>query len=268
MLIETLPGRFLSSLSATDASYFTSSLRGSETVTPLVVRPPRGVADIAASKDHEEQHSLDEEPRPAALALHLLRLPSGAPAATRSRLVGRLRSVQVLGADRDDVVVIAELASLGTKAEVGDLRDRWRLAGLEAQRPVALALVLQLELQLLVLEVRQTGLGRDAGMTDSPRRAPGKFGLFSVRVFVIRRLAVAHHGHDEGEHHTRAVVLVRVEKDAEPLKLVGSAEYGSKLCTVLGEPHGEAVAVELVLAVDLELDLDLPVCGGQGYPRP
>lgn len=79
----------------------------------------------------------------------------------------------------------------------------------------------------------------------------------AVVVFVVGRVSISVHGHDVGEHGTGAVVLVCVEEEAEALKLVCMTEDVSWLRALLGEPHGEAIAVEIALTVDLELECDL-----------
>jgi hypothetical protein len=88
-------------------------------------------------------------------------------------------------------------------------------------------------------------------------RAAGDLVRLAVVVLVVDGLAVAVHGHDVGEDGAGAVVLVRVDEDAQALELVGVAKDGPWLRALLGEPHGEAVAVEVALAMDLEFDRDL-----------
>lgn len=144
--------------------------------------------------------------------------------------------VEVQGLDRDDVVVVGELAGLGGEAQVGNRRD-FEVGDIEALGPVIFGLVLQLELERLVLEVGELGLGGDlcvadaAGLMTQIRslsseavgmtyRAAGHLVGLAVVVLVIRRVSVAVHSHDIGEHGAGAVVLVRVEEDAEALELV------------------------------------------------
>lgn len=232
----------------------------------LLLRPVRRVSDIGASHGKEEEESLHQEPGPAALSLltrHLLAL-----AAARCRLGRRSGSVEVPGVDRDDIVVVAKLARLGRETKVGHRRDRGRLVGLEAENPLALVLVLQLELQVLILKVRQLELGRHAGVPDTAGRAAGQLLVLAIRVLVVRGPAVAHHGHDVGEDDAGPVVLVRVEEDAETLESVLVAENRSFPPALLREPHGKSIAVERVLSVDLELDLDFPVGCCQGHLGP
>ena len=224
------------------------------------------VANIATSKHHANQDDLEQEPAPAtALLLGLaVHLPLSAPG---RRLAAGLstRRVQVPGVDRDDVVVVTELASLGAEAKVGNRGDGRGLGRLEAQGPLVFRLVLQLQLQLLVLEVGQLELRRDAGVSDATGRAAGKFLFLSIVVLVVARLAISKHSHDVGENNTGAVVLVGVDKQTKTLEVVGVPEDRAHLAAVLCEPHGESIAVELVLSVNLELDFDFPVRGRQGY---
>ena len=232
----------------------------------LLLRPVRRVSNIGTSHRKEEEERLHQEPGPAALSLLTRNLLALATA--RGGLGRGSGSVEVPGVDRDDVVVVAELARLGRESEVGHGRDRGRLVGLEAEDPLALVLVLQLELQVLVLEVRQLELGRHVGVPDAASRAAGELLVLAIRVLVVRGPAVAHHGHDVGEDDAGPVVLVRVEEDAEALESVLVAENGSFPPALLGEPHGESIAVQLVLSVDLELDLDFPVGCCQGHLGP
>jgi hypothetical protein len=92
--------------------------------------------------------------------------------------------------------------------------------------------------------------------TKTYRASSDLVGL-AVVVLVVRRVSIAIHGHDIGEDGSRTVVLVGIEEDAESLKLVSVTENRARLCTLLGEPHGEAIAVEVALSVDLEVDNDL-----------
>jgi hypothetical protein len=87
--------------------------------------------------------------------------------------------------------------------------------------------------------------------------AAGHFVRLAVVVLIIRRLSVAAHSHDVGKHGAWSVVLVRVEEETESLELVRVAEDVARLCALLGEPHCEAIAVEVPLSVDLELEQNL-----------
>lgn len=137
----------------------------------------------------------------------------------------------------------------------------------EALNPLVRRLVLQLQLQLFLLEVGETEPGGYAGVTDAARRAARQLRRLAVGTLIVRRLAVAEHGADVGEHDARPVVLVGVDEDAQPLETVGVAEDGAWLSPLAGHPHGHAIAVQVVLARELVLDLDLPVGGREGDPR-
>lgn len=163
-------------------------------------------------------------------------------------------------------MVVAQLASLSTESEVGNVGDRRRAVHLKAHRPVADSLVLELELERLVLEISQSHLGGDGRVTKAPGRATSQLRLLAVVVLVVARLSVAKHGHDVGEDNTGSVVLVCVDKDAQPFKLIRVPKDGTDLASLLRDPHGEAIAVELVLAVDLEFNLDFPVGSCKRHP--
>jgi hypothetical protein len=132
---------------------------------------------------------------------------------------------------------------------------------------------LELETEELFLEVCETGFGRDLGIanstglvmsvfskhddaTDTYRATSDLIGL-AVVVLVVWRVSITVHGHDVWEHGTGAVVLVGIEEEAEPFELVCVAKDISWLRALLGEPHGKAVAVEVALTMDLELESDL-----------
>lgn len=81
-------------------------------------------------------------------------------------------------------------------------------------------------------------------------------GLAIVRL-VVARLAIAHHGHYVGEGRAGAVILVRVEEDTQTFKVIRGPKDGALRRALLGEPHGKPVTVQISLAMDIELDLDL-----------
>lgn len=96
-------------------------------------------------------------------------------------------------------------------------------------------------------------------MTKAPGRATCQLRLLAIVVLVVARLSVSKHGHDVGEDNTGSVVLVRVDKDAQAFEFVRVPKDGAHLASLLRNPHGEAIAVELILSVDLEFNLDFPV---------
>jgi hypothetical protein len=88
-------------------------------------------------------------------------------------------------------------------------------------------------------------------------RAASDFVGLAVVVLIIRSRAVAVHGHDVREHGAWAIVLVCVKEETEALKLVCVAKDIARLPALLGEPHGESIAVEVALAGNLELEFNL-----------
>ena len=240
----------------------------------LKLCPVRRITNIRSSKHKEEEDNLGKEPSPAAALAASSTATTNTATVAAAALLARRRagsrarlSVEVIRTNGNNVVVVAELARLGTEAEIRNVGNRRRALDVEAVDPLVLVLVLQVQLEVLVLEVREAHLGRDAGMADAAGRAASELAVLAVVVLVVRLLAVAVHRHDVGEHDSRSVVLVRVDKDAQAVKVVDAAKDGAKLAALLGNPHGEAVAKELVLSGDLELDFNLPVRGRQGNAR-
>lgn len=130
-------------------------------------RPRLGAVDrpakVPANNRTKEQNNLEQEPRPATRLL----LGLGAGPATATRVIRAtatavpVHRVQVLGLERDDVVVVAELARLGRKTQVCDGGDgNVRVCGgqFETVGPCVLRLVLQVQTEGLVLEVGETEL--------------------------------------------------------------------------------------------------------------
>lgn len=92
---------------------------------------------------------------------------------------------------------------------------------------------------------------------DMTYRAASNLVLLSVMIFVVFDRGIPHHGHDVWEHHPWSLVLVRVDEDSETLEIVGRAKDRSGGGSLFGEPDGHSIAVEVTLAVDLELDFNL-----------
>lgn len=205
------------------------------------------VADVGGGDDDEEKNDLGEEPAP--------RTTSAASGSETARAVAagvvvgdrRLR-VEVVRLDRDDVMVVRELARLGAEAKVCNVGNSRRVGRVEAERPLVLVLILQLYLELFVLEVCDAHLGGHIGVADTARRTTGKLTRLAIVGLVVRRLAIAKHGHDVRKHGSGAVVLVRVDKDAQSLKLVHVAKHISLLAALFRHPHSHTVTVQLVLA--------------------
>ena len=132
---------------------------------------------------------------------------------------------------------------------------------------------MQFEAKELFLEVGEARFRCDLGVADTTglgllaerwmlrikvtHRASSELVRLAVVVLVVDGVAVTLHSHDVGKHCAWAVVLVGIEEKAEALKLVCVTEDVSWLGALLGEPHSEAVAVEIALSVDLELEKDL-----------
>lgn len=83
---------------------------------------------------------------------------------------------------------------------------------------------------------------------------------------VVGSLAVAHHGHDVGKRSAGTVVLVRIEEDTQTLEVVRRTEDRTLSGALLGEPHGETIAVQVAGPFDLEFNLDLNIY--QNHPNP
>lgn len=140
-------------------------------------------------------------------------------------------------------MVITELASLGAEPKVCNGGNRWGFLGLEAERPIILILVLQLQFQRLVLKVGQLELGGHTGVSDATSGAASELGVLSIVVLVVGRLSVTNHCHDIGEDDTGAIVLVRINENTKTLEVVLVTEDGTELPALFREPHGEAVAI-------------------------
>jgi hypothetical protein len=88
-------------------------------------------------------------------------------------------------------------------------------------------------------------------------RAASDFVRLAVIVLIICGLSIAIHSHNVREYSPRSVVLIRVEEETESLEFIRMTEDVARLRALLGEPHCEAIAIEVTLAMDLELELNL-----------
>ena len=88
-------------------------------------------------------------------------------------------------------------------------------------------------------------------------RAACQFILFPIRILVVGCLAISQHCHYVGELRARTVVLVGIEEDPETFKVVHRAEDGASQRTLFGNPYCHAIAMEVALAFNLELDFQL-----------
>lgn len=92
---------------------------------------------------------------------------------------------------------------------------------------------------------------------ETTYRAARNLILLPIMIFVVFDGGVPHHGHDIRKHYPRSLVLVRIDKDSKAFEVVGRAKDSSGCCSLFGEPDGHPIAVEIPLAVDLELDFYL-----------
>jgi hypothetical protein len=233
-------------------------------VTPPLLCPPCCITHIPTTKNHKEQDDLEQEPGPATTGAILLsaRLAWFRVLLTiRARLhcisLATLGIIEVLGGNHDDVVVITQLARLGRETEVRNAGNSGRLVGLEAELPGVFSFVLKLELQALILEVGETGFGRYACAPDAPGRTTHELIVLAVVGLVVDLVAISNHSHDIGEYGAWTIVFVGVEEDSETFEFVDAAEDGPRGCTLLGEPHCEAIAVQVPLSVDFEFYFNL-----------
>ena len=107
------------------------------------------------------------------------------------------------------------------------------------------------------MEICEFGLGGNIGASDPASGAAHVFVGFAVVVFIVALGAIADHGHYVGEDGAGSIILVCVEEDSEAFEAVGAAEDGAGSCALFGEPHGEAVAVKVAVAVDSEFNFNL-----------
>lgn len=78
-------------------------------------------------------------------------------------------------------------------------------------------------------------------------------------VFVVCDGRVSYHGHYVGKYDAGSLVFVCIDKNTEAFEVVGGAEDRARGSALFGKPDGHAVAVEVALAVDLELHFNLLV---------
>jgi hypothetical protein len=149
-----------------------------------------------------------------------------------------------------------ELAGVRAEAEIGHLRQ-CHIGHIETLRPLVLLLVLQVKLQVVLLEVRELRLGRDAGASDATSGTPSELGGLSIVRVVIARLPVTEHGRNIRENDAGAVVLVGIDEDSKTLEVVGAAEDGAGNCALLRDPERHAVTEEVAAAMEFEFPFDL-----------
>lgn len=218
--------------------------------------PVNSVPDVQSRKRKSKHDKLDEEPRPATTFL-LARHAASAlwRRGTRSAcgVAPGVLLVQIVRFDGNDVVVVAEFTSLGGEAQVSNGWDL-ELRNFEALRPFIFCFVLEFEAEVFVLEVGEASFGSNLGVADTAGGASSDFVGLAIIALVVGCFSVSVHGHDVGEHGARTIVLIGVKEDTQTLKVVGVTEDISWLCALFGEPHGKAIAEQVALSMDLELD--------------
>ena len=93
-----------------------------------LLSPVRSPSQISTCNSQEEQNNLDQEPSPATAAAFLLgsldmALILGSAGRSTAGSGGTSNAVQVLGLERNDVVVVAQFTGLGRETQVRDGRD-------------------------------------------------------------------------------------------------------------------------------------------------
>ena len=78
-------------------------------------------------------------------------------------------------------------------------------------------------------------------------------------ILIVAHATIPHHRHHIGKHRPRALVLVRIHKNAQPVEIIPGPEHFARLRPLLRQPDGHAVPVQVALPVDLELHFHLPV---------
>lgn len=86
---------------------------------------------------------------------------------------------------------------------------------------------------------------------------PSNFVVLSIVILIVCDRGIAQHCHHIGEYDARSLVFVGVDEHPEAFELVRRTKNRSLGASLLGEPNGHAVAVEVALTVDLELDFNL-----------
>ena len=93
-----------------------------------LLSPVGSPSHISACNSQEEQNNLDKKPSPATAATFLLgsldmALIFGGAGRSTAGSGGASNAVQVLGLERDDVVVVAQFTGFGGETQVRDGRD-------------------------------------------------------------------------------------------------------------------------------------------------
>lgn len=91
----------------------------------------------------------------------------------------------------------------------------------------------------------------------STYRTTGDLIRLSIMRLVIASLTIPHHSHDVRKSNPRTIILVSVKEDTETLESIRGTENGTLRGTLLGEPQGKTVTVQITGSMNLELKLDL-----------
>ena len=131
-----------------------------------------GESDIRARQRQSKKDKLHEEPSPASTTL-LLHHVTACFATSRIRelrlfttTLFLIHFVEIIASDPYDVVVVCQFTGFGGEAYI---RNGWDLEILDLKtlRPFIYSFILDFEAEELVLEVRETRLGRELGISNS-----------------------------------------------------------------------------------------------------
>ena len=165
-------------------------------------------------------------------------------------------------------MIIAEITSGRREAEKVT-RGQFDVVHTKALLPLVLALDVRGHGQFVVLVAH--GHVRVEVLVAERRFAARYHRVCAVSVVVILQTSVVHHG---GYIRMRmvvrsVVVAVCVAEYSQALEVVFAAEYRPEYAPLLGVPHGEAIAEQvLALAFHRELKLYLPVGYFDGHRVP
>lgn len=76
-------------------------------------------------------------------------------------------------------------------------------------------------------------------------------------VFVVQDRAIAQHAHHIGEHNPWARILIGIDKNTQPVKIISGPKHWSRRGAFLGEPYRHSITMESSRAVYLEGNFDL-----------
>lgn len=90
-------------------------------------------------------------------------------------------------------------------------------------------------------------------------RTAGELVCLAVIRLIVLGVAVPKHRQNVGKHCPWSVILVRVEEDSKPFKLVRRSKYWPRCSALFGQPECKPIAEKISFAANLELDFDLAV---------